>query len=628
MACRSTDQHVTTDDKQSSSGDRISELALRGIVERNLAALYYNCEVTAQLMEVSNDNAASAHDLPGRQQKDDSNSDNDPKMQHNQLDEQPRNCESDAATTMNGRASCGRVPTNLGLRMSANRSGTATPWGEDSQSESARLRSLLDPQCSHVRRICNLRRHADELKHARTIEECTPSQPRIPPDSWDRPWRQGQKPKMESALLTTKAALPRPAGEAPSVEALAQCPIPFAATQPSKVHQKVCATARRRPLSAPGFSSSRVCRPAALEHTLQIESARGHCPSSQEDAPLKLGTCPVSVDTIIPKKRSVRPPPLPTLLCRLRKTAPRHSSRKGTPRSTFGEDVVTDTVPNKSPSHQLHDAVDVRGSRAFPSPTGGLADEIRESFYGSKLRAKKDAGIMSNALAQWDVHRLARELSMPIDDIILIKTVFDSFDDNGDGSLDVDEFEKAVLRLLQLQLRDGSGTVQRMKSISAWSWWEGDADHSEGVNFPEFLKWYSSNGFNEELLLSDRERWLRSVAKAHGLDANYVDTIKRCFDSFDADRSGTMTIDEFHMLLRKLLKVPPHVDLPESRVRHFWSQVVDESTGKAFFEDFVKWWLKTFGNNDCGSSRQLPFEDFYRQVRRVGKRYLDPPVNH
>lgn len=214
---------------------------------------------------------------------------------------------------------------------------------------------------------------------------------------------------------------------------------------------------------------------------------------------------------------------------------------------------------------------------------------------------------------------------MSIEDVRLVKKVFDGFDKDGSDSLDVDEFEQAVVKLLQLQLMDPSQAVERAKGASSWCWFDADEDTSGTISFREFLKWYCSNGFKEDLLLTETERWLRQMAKKYGVSTDSVDSIKHWFDTYDVDHSGQIDLEEFGLVLHKALKVPPHLELPLTRVHHFWKEIDADGSGSANFEEFLQWWLRYFSTGTT-DAQELPFETLYRQVRRMGAKYMDPPA--
>lgn len=245
----------------------------------------------------------------------------------------------------------------------------------------------------------------------------------------------------------------------------------------------------------------------------------------------------------------------------------------------------------------------------------------------SRLKARASVVHVNDNIDLWYLHQMASELSMSLDDVMLVKRVFDSFDSDGNGSLDVQEFEQAVVKILRMQLQDDTITVDRVKSISEWYWWDGETNSSGSIDFREFLKWYCSNGFSEGLLLTEQETAMRRIAKQYGLRPDYVDMIKRCFDAYDTDHSGEVDINEFKQVLYRALKVPPHLELPQSRITYFWSQIDTDASGTAAFEEFLEWWLKYFDEDHPGRAKtKLPFEDFYKQVRRMGAKYMDPLI--
>mmetsp|Transcript_104557 Transcript_104557/g.294637 ORF Transcript_104557/g.294637 Transcript_104557/m.294637 type:complete len:368 (+) Transcript_104557:2-1105(+) len=245
---------------------------------------------------------------------------------------------------------------------------------------------------------------------------------------------------------------------------------------------------------------------------------------------------------------------------------------------------------------------------------------VKDLLKRSIRQPQKETGFFDT----WELYHVANELKMSVDDVVLVRGVFDSFDEDRNGALDAEEFEEAVLRLLQLQLKDHTVSRERMKTISGWCYWDNHADDSGTVDFMQFLKWYSSNGFSEELLLSEDQRWLRKIATEYDLPLDYVELIKRNFDSYDSDSSGYIDHIEFKQVLQKLLKIPPNCELPPSRIRYFWSQINSDGSGKATFEVFLRWYNKNF-SEESSSDYTAPFQDFYKHVR-FGRKPLDPPA--
>lgn len=314
-----------------------------------------------------------------------------------------------------------------------------------------------------------------------------------------------------------------------------------------------------------------------------------------------------------------------------RQNAPRQPSRRSKLlQSNYNKGVPSNfmdwTARNVEARRDQLNITQVEDEVPVPVIEAGLKDDLRHYFRETCFKTQKPHHMDGDdELGGWELHQIALELSMSVDDVLLVKSVFDMFDDDKNGTLDIEEFELAVYKLLQLQLRDQMVPADRIKSMCEWYWWDGDKDNYRTIDFREFLRWYSSNGFNEDLLLTEQQRTLRKIAKHHKVSPDYVEHIKRCFDLIDTDHSNELNISEFKQVLYKALKVPMHLELPPSRVQYFWAEIDTDGSGQAGFEEFFAWWLKYFDHKP-GARDEMPFESFYKQIRRVGAKYLDPPA--
>ncbi|CAJ1439111.1 unnamed protein product [Effrenium voratum] len=119
-------------------------------------------------------------------------------------------------------------------------------------------------------------------------------------------------------------------------------------------------------------------------------------------------------------------------------------------------------------------------------------------------------------------------------------------------------------------------------------------------------------------------RTMRRLSRQYGIPWEEVDNVKRQFDAVDTDRSGYVDFEEFTEVLRKVLQVPAHLELPVNRARYFWKQLDIAGSGKADFAEFLPWWLKYFHHKDGKKMLAKPFEDFYKSVRNL--KNPDPPA--
>ena len=126
------------------------------------------------------------------------------------------------------------------------------------------------------------------------------------------------------------------------------------------------------------------------------------------------------------------------------------------------------------------------------------------------------------------------------------------------------------------------------------SWREVDRNYSGKVDFDQFAIWYSSWGFQQELLLSPTKIRTRDLARKHNISMAEVDSVHSMFQVFDEDESGEIEFPEFEKLLYKLLKVPKEVELPATRVQHFWKQIDLDGSGGVCFAEFLRWYIKYF----------------------------------
>lgn len=235
------------------------------------------------------------------------------------------------------------------------------------------------------------------------------------------------------------------------------------------------------------------------------------------------------------------------------------------------------------------------------------------------------------------LRRAATALKMSAADVFLIKAIFDSYDLQHTGILGAPDFEKVVTELLQAHLHDHMISTERVQKLCEgyWTTWQSSAlPQSEEISFDQLLLWYS-NTLRANTLVTENDR-LRGIAEEWDMEPAAVEHLKRCFDA--SAKSGCIDIAGFKLVLQKALRVPPHNELPDSRVLHFFKSCDDNHSGLVNFEEFLCWWAKYFADIDGAEKAQdkthgfeakksrLPFEDFYRRIRSTRTMTPDPPA--
>merc|ERR1712129_113405 len=261
------------------------------------------------------------------------------------------------------------------------------------------------------------------------------------------------------------------------------------------------------------------------------------------------------------------------------------------------------------------------GTPKAPEPVASLQEEKNTHDIDNDLDSGNSDDLMFNMNHHGNLVQLAKDLSISVADIMLMKTIFETYDVNKNGVIESEEFHKAVEDLVQLQGCEVDVTKEDLRTMTE-NHWHATVGSRGSLCFKEFVRWYLLYGFSEYLLLTREERLLRRLAKEHGVSSEFVSQIKIMFDSYDKDRSGEVEIDEFKQILYTAMKVPKHVALPMSRVRYFLSQIKMNGSGAVTFEEFLCWWIKYSDNSSTQGMKHTPFEDHYRCIRRIGHRFL------
>jgi len=167
-----------------------------------------------------------------------------------------------------------------------------------------------------------------------------------------------------------------------------------------------------------------------------------------------------------------------------------------------------------------------------------------------------------------------------------------------------------------------------------------NADGDGKIEFKEFVQWYIENRFNDDVLLTVEERLVRDLAKKYETSTQEIENLQKLFAIQAASARGFLQLTprksrpgqgkghktrhevqdlasvclitpiEFKELLYNIMKVPPGVELPASRLGYYWRAIDKDQSGFVNFEEFLAWWMKD-------RSSLTPYEDFYRRLRPV-----------
>jgi len=278
-------------------------------------------------------------------------------------------------------------------------------------------------------------------------------------------------------------------------------------------------------------------------------------------------------------------------------------------------------------------------------------DEMRVSLkkrYSVHVGITQDGNAVSReAEVVADLAPLAVELNMPVQHLLIARTVFEAFDSNGNGLLDKYELAAVVkdlmsmtneknniplLRYLQSEILEALHMTKIRTGLSEWGW-------------KDFVTWYWKC-FKRGIMMTG-EQELEALACKHGLRTDSMTFLKRCFDASQEDDEDALDEERFERFMRKALKVPHTAELPAARVQHFWTEL-ESSAECVGFKELIAWWVKVFGVPGSSHSvfnsneavhkggnvdkhkglikekEEPPFASFYGNIRRTGQRHHDP----
>lgn len=101
--------------------------------------------------------------------------------------------------------------------------------------------------------------------------------------------------------------------------------------------------------------------------------------------------------------------------------------------------------------------------------------------------------------------------------------------------------------------------------------------------------------FDEDQMdLDESEVHLRQVARSLGIPIPDAESIKRCFDSVDTDKSGEIEKPEFKVMMHQMLSNGTE-SISDARISECWLTLDHDGSGTVAFEEFLQWYYEQFG---------------------------------
>jgi len=161
-------------------------------------------------------------------------------------------------------------------------------------------------------------------------------------------------------------------------------------------------------------------------------------------------------------------------------------------------------------------------------------------------------------------------------------------DKDRNGTITMEEFKDLLHTRCDLE------PDQEVPKHLLWKQWKKiDSDCSSTIDFEEYLVWYMSSVFSEDLMVPQTEaRRLRQLARDLDVSLLQVERVKTVFDKFDADHSGEIDKEEFVQVLCDMMKVKDQSDVSHSMLMRYWREVDFDNSGSVDFEEFLVWYIR------------------------------------
>jgi len=254
------------------------------------------------------------------------------------------------------------------------------------------------------------------------------------------------------------------------------------------------------------------------------------------------------------------------------------------------------------------------GRRASKNSTTGTPSSRQAPPSLPTTAEETEAAQPRSRAKEYTDQRLAQTLQLPLD---LVKQASACFRQHADCEppkrpdlwrLKQSDFEKVLCDLCSV-----TNTGELSHLFVSKAFWLADMTKSGDLDLQEFVTWFATFSFSEELILGKSTKSIRVVARTLGINLLDIERYKRVFDSYDKDKSGVIEMSEFRLLVNRLLKVPAGHHLPQSVVTSFWTVADSDGNGTIDFKEFCEFYVKVLLKDDGG----FQLSDLYRDIRKV-----------
>jgi len=218
-------------------------------------------------------------------------------------------------------------------------------------------------------------------------------------------------------------------------------------------------------------------------------------------------------------------------------------------------------------------------------------DDGGSDFSSTVLKRSEQVSNDARIVLTYEAQRIAQKFNLDPNQVSEARSVFDAYDERGQGTLSKDNFWQLLQSLVRERFPKQRGAVQTYFPKT-------DMPYGYRLTFEEFILRTTPQLFTEGFLNHLAQERLQKNASMWSVSPEEVDNLKKLFDSFDDDRSGFIDFKEFKMMVKVLLHLPLNLEIPRSSVQRLWKEADADGSGQLDFNEFLVWYFEYFSDPD------------------------------